>query len=131
MAPRRITPQLISTAQAAPAQAAFAAASAQPSAAPASTQGSMSQKQHSEYAAKHLGPGRRVYVALGPDANVVNWRKVQLRSSTVSMSCSLGYVHCAQHEHDCMNHVHCMLLCWVATSVKSARTCCWRILRIC
>lgn len=76
---RRITPQLISTTASAAPQAAFGAPHDLPpvlSPPQAGQSRAMSLKEQSEYAAKALGPGRRIYVELGPDTIDVNWHKV-------------------------------------------------------
>ena len=75
---RRITPQLIAAEP--PAGAQQDPSIFQPALASAPAQQGQRQplslKEQSEYAAKHLGPGRRIYVELGPDTYEVNWHKV-------------------------------------------------------
>ena len=77
---RRIVPQLVSTSVSAASQApekqqeAFAP--------PKPVQNvTASLKEQSEYAAKCLGPGRHMYVELGPENTEVNWRRVSYRHS--------------------------------------------------
>ena len=75
---RRITPQLIAAGP--PTEAQQDPSIFQPAlaSAPAHQEQrlALSLKEQSEYAAKHLGPGRRIYVELGPDTYEVNWQKV-------------------------------------------------------
>ena len=76
---RRITPQLINLGQpAAVTDSAHAAPALLPVLSPttASETGTLSLREQSEYAARVLGPGRRMYVELGPDTFEVNWQKV-------------------------------------------------------
>lgn len=42
----------------------------------------MTLKEQSEYAAKHLGPGRRIYVELTAGKYEVNWRKARASHAT-------------------------------------------------
>ena len=78
---RRIVPQLISTAQARPAEdpsmAPFSPSPAAELPSPEDQKGGMTLKEQSEYALKHLGPGRRIYVELSAEKNEINWRKVR------------------------------------------------------
>ena len=78
---RRITAQLISTTPSSEAGLSLTAttpqANAQPIALTAPPKSKMTLKEQAEYAAKHLGPGRRIYVQLKKDGNnVVSWKKV-------------------------------------------------------
>ncbi len=78
---RRIVPQLISTFRAPPPEGAFAASMpASPAVATAShveQKPAMTLKEQSDYAAEHLGPGRRIYVELTQEKHEINWRKVR------------------------------------------------------
>ncbi len=73
---RRITPQQIVVGQAAAPQQDSSVFQPALASVPAPQQKKLSLKEQSEYAAKHLGPGRRIYVELGPDNYEVNWQKV-------------------------------------------------------
>ncbi len=77
---RRIVPQLISISQAPASEGAFAASMpASPALATASQmeqKPAMTLKEQSDYAAEHLGPGRRIYVELTQEKYEINWRKV-------------------------------------------------------
>lgn len=102
---RRIVPQLISTAQATPAQdpstAPLSPAPAADRPSPTEQKGGMTLKEQSEYAMKHLGPGRRIYVELSAEKNEINWRKVRAleydRDVPNLQTSSILRVHCNLH----------------------------------
>ena len=78
---RRITPQQIIVGQAAAPQQDPSVFQTALATVQAPQQKKLSLKEQSEYAAKHLGPGRRIYVELGPDNYEVNWQKVPARQA--------------------------------------------------
>ncbi|BDA41916.1 probable Ubinuclein-1 at N-terminal half [Coccomyxa sp. Obi] len=45
----------------------------------------MTLKEQSEYAAEHLGPGRRIYVELTQEKHEINWRKLQKERAALKL----------------------------------------------
>ncbi len=95
---RRIVPELISPSQAARAAEAFAAATTVPAkAAPAKAPDDgkpLSLREQAGFADAHLGPGRRIYVEIGPNSFEVNWKKVRACGQATLLSAP-----CCSHSH--------------------------------
>lgn len=98
-APRRIVPQLVAPSQAvrpAAAAAAFGEAHdvSQSASQPAQQ---LDLREQADIAAKKLGPGRRIFVDLEKNGNVVDWHKVtppfRRHAAHISMHLKLRILH--------------------------------------
>jgi hypothetical protein len=92
---RRIVPELISPSQAARAAEAFAAATTAPAPAKAPPDAGkpLSLREQAGFADAHLGPGRRIYVEIGPNSFEVNWKKVRQCEHLDVLPLSLALAH--------------------------------------
>ncbi len=95
-APRRIVPQLVAPSQAVRPAAAFGEADdvSQSASQPAQQ---LDLREQAAIAAKKLGPGRRIFVDLEKNGNVVDWHKVtppfRRHAAHISMHLELRILH--------------------------------------